>query len=123
MINPNSNQAILDQIEPSSGNIRKTNNKPKIVIERSPDRCHVRAKLKLEPSIILTTSSGASELSDFEAEICPTDNSSVTASVNRSLKLSQRKVYENAEAVKPMIKCRSRGFSRYGNPHIGGFCV
>ncbi len=91
MMKPNSNQAILDQIEPSSGNIRKTNNKPKTVIERSPDRCHVKAKLKLEPSINLTTSSGVSELSDFEAEICPTDKSNVIASVNRSLKLNQTK--------------------------------
>jgi len=104
IMKPNSNQAILDQIEPSSGNNRKRNNKPKIVIEISPHRCHVRAKFRLEPSVNLITSSGASELSDFEAEICPTYNSRLIASVNSSLNLSQRTAYENAETVKPMTK-------------------
>jgi len=77
---PNSSQAIFNHSGPSNGKARKTNSNPKIVIEKSPERCHVKARFKSDPFINFRTSDGGSKLRGFSTAIRPKDNNCAVAS-------------------------------------------
>lgn len=81
-----------------------------------PERCHVKIKLKGEPSDRVTTNSGASESISLVAGIFPVHKICAIAFESNCLEYSNKRTLENPETNVPISKWQSLGFSRRGNP-------
>ena len=87
---PIGSQTIFNHNEPCSGKARKTNKKQKSMMEKSPLRCPVKAKLRFEPFVVWIRSEGGSASRVFTTAIRPIDSNWAVNSAKNGWHTSSR---------------------------------